>query len=422
VIMNYFLEHNRYLNLFGIILVLGCAWIFSANKKQINYRSLLTALGLQVLLAFLTLRTGLGYAIVGKLAEGVSALYRYGEQGAEFLFGALSQIQAPWHFVFAFRVLPVIVFFGALMALLFHYNIVQKLTAPITRVLYPLLGTSAAETLCAVANSFLGQTEAPLLIRHYLARLTRSELLTVMVSGMATISGPILGVYAAMGVPAVYLLSSSVMAIPAAILLSKVLVPETQEVETQHGLAVSKIPEGTNVFGALAQGTSDGLQLALAVGAMLIAFIALIACINGLLGVLSTGLTSLFSLVGLSWKVPALSLQAIFNVLFAPIGWLLGLSGEEIFKAAELIGLRLSVNEMVAYSTMLTMGLSQRAVALLTFALCGFANLSSIGIQVAGIGALAPEQKKNLSQLGLYAVLGGTLANLLCAFVAGLML
>lgn len=420
--IEYFLEHKRYLNLLGIIVILGVAWLCSSRRKRISYKLVVNALLLQGFIALVTLRIPFGQKMVGILAQGITSLYGYAEEGARFLFGPLVLIQEPWGFLFAFRVLPIIVFFGALIALLFHYRIIHRIAAPINRIVYPLLGTSAAETLCAVTNSFLGQTEAPLLIRGYLPSMTRSELLTVMVSGMGTMSGPLLAVYAAMGVPIVYLLSASVMAIPSTILISKILMPEIEEPKTMGGLHVLEAEEGRTLFDALAIGTSDGLRLALAVGAMLIAFVALIACVNGLLGGLSTLLQFCATALGSSITIPPFTLHALFGIIFAPIGWLLGLSGNELMRAGEILGLKLSVNEMVGYAEMVSAHLSPRATALLTFALAGFANFSSIGIQVGGIGALAPTQQKVLGALGTRAVLGGTLSNLLSAFIAGLFL
>lgn len=420
--LEYILEHRRYLNIVGIFLVLACAWFFSRNRNRINLRVVVNGLALQVLIAFLTLKTAIGQACVTAIAGGITHLYLYAEEGSRFLFGSLSQAQEPWGFIFAFRVLPVIIFFAAFIALLLHYRILQLITLPINFILYRLLGTSAAETLCSISNCFLGQTEAPLLVRGYLHSMTQSEILTVMVSGMGTISGPLLAVYAAMGVPLVYLLSASAMAIPATIVISKILLPETHHPETARGLHTLAGDEERTVFDAIAIGTSDGLRLALAVGAMLIASVALIAAANGVLGWFSTMLQHWAMLGGLAWKIPTLTLQSIFGYAFAPVGWLLGLTGDEMLRAGELLGIKLSINEMVAYATMVGSGLSTRAVALLTFALCGFANFSSIGIQIAGIGALAPDQQKTLSRLGLRAVLGSTLANLLSAFIVGLMI
>lgn len=414
MILAYLLEANRYMNLIGIGAILGIAWVCSNNRHKIPYRTVGVALLLHVALAFFMLRTSVGEAVIGWVAGIVAQLYGAAEQGIEFLFGRLADPSGPWGFIFAFKVLPIIIFFGALMSLLYYWGIVQRAVGAVGYVLQPLLGTSGAETLCAIANSFLGQTEAPLLVRHYIKDMTKSEIMLVMVSGMGSISGAILVVYAAIGVPTVHLLSASIMSIPATILIAKMLYPETEEPKTRRG-AIVEIEEQTttqNALDALSAGTSDGLNLALNVGAMLIAFIALIGLIN-------TMLSFCCAQVGLGSCV---TLQTIFGVVFAPFGWLLGLQGTEITAAGELIGIKVAVNEMVAYTTMVGMQLSERAVAVLTYALCGFSNFSCIGIQIGGIGALAPNKRAVLSELGFRAVLGGTLANLLSAMVAGLLL
>jgi CNT family concentrative nucleoside transporter len=315
------------------------------------------------------------------------------------------------------------------MALLFYFNIIQRVVGVINAVIQPLLGTSGAETLCAIANSFLGQTEAPLLIRHYLRNMTKSEMLVVMVSGMATISGAILVVFVAMGVPAVHLLASSVMSIPAAILISKMLYPETEKANKEVLNATVELEHTSqNVFDAVATGTSDGLQLALNVGAMLISFLALLAMINYGLEFCVTKINSFILLINdycnaaITWQVPSLTIEKIFGYLFSPFGYLLGFRGQEARYAGELIGTKIAVNELIAYGSMVKMNLSSRANDIMTYALCGFSNFSCIGIQIGGIGALVPEKRGWLTQLGLYAVLGGALANLLSAMVAGLLL
>ena len=369
--MNYLVEHARYLNIVGIFCVLSLAYFFSRSRNKISYRLVGTALGLNFLLAGLVLKTAMGQRILNELAYMVNALYSYAEVGAQFVFGNLVYVQVPWGFIFAFRVLPIVIFFGALMALLLHFKIIQYVTYPVTVLMYRLLGTSAAETLCTVANSFLGQTEAPLLIRDYLPTLTESEMLTVMIGGMATISGPLLAVYGAMGVPVVYLLASSIMAIPGALLISKMLIPETQETVTKQGLSVIDSSHG-NVLSAVSAGTQDGLHIALAVGAMLIAFIALIACGNGVLAWTCVHVQSLVMWMGFSWTVLCVTFQDILGKLFAPIGWLLGLTGAEIDRAGQLVGIKLMLNELVAYGEMVKMQLSDRAIALISFSLCGY--------------------------------------------------
>lgn len=422
-LINYFVEHNRYLNILGIFVILGIAALFSRKRAHINYKLILNALIMHFVIAFLVLRTSVGRQVIAAVADMIKNLYLFAQDGIQFVFGSLSNQQGPWGFIFAINVLPIIIFFGALMSLLFHLGIIQRIVTVINYVVQPLLRTSGAETLCAIANSFLGQTEAPLLIRHYIKNMTKSEIMVVMVSGMGTISGAILAVYAKMGVPVGHLLSASVMAIPATILIAKILYPETEKPETIRGALIEPVEVPTsNVLDAISTGTCDGLQLALNVGAMLIAFLALIAMINAVLGYGAFFTNSFFVYMGLDWHVPALTLQYIFGIIFSPFGWLMGLNNGEIFKIGELIGIKVAINEMVAFTAMLNMQLSERATMLVTYALCGFSNFSCIGIQIGGIGVLAPSKRQVLSELGLYAVLGGTLANLLSAMVAGLLL
>lgn len=422
MILHYFLEHARYAHIVGIGAILGVAALCSRNRRAINYRLVLNALVLLFGIGFIVLRTHVGQVVVRGIANTVAHLYSYADEGSRFLFGSLANVQDPWGFIFAIKVLPIIIFFGAFMALLFHFGIVQRFVGIINVLIRPILGTSGAETLCAVANSFLGQTEAPLLIRNYLSRMTKSEMLVVMVSGMGTISGSILAVYAAMGVPAVHMLGASVMAIPATILIAKILYPETETPETSKETRVMlDKPEG-NVLGAISSGTSDGLNLALNVGAMLIAFLALIALLNGVFGASCNGINVVLEYFGTALRIPCITIQTLFGYFFAPFGWFLGLAGNELFSAGELIGTKVAVNEMVAYSKMVVMNLGERSQMLLTYALCGFSNFSCIGIQIGGIGALVPEKRAVLAELGLFAVLGGTLANLLSAMVAGILL
>lgn len=423
VLFDYLIAYNRYMNLLGIALVLGVAYFFSHNRQRVNHRLVLHALLMHGLIGFLVLRTKIGHAIVSLVASVVKQLYQCADEGSRFLFGKLSIANDLWGFIFAVKVLPIIIFFGALTSLLLYLGIISRLVGLVSRFIQPLLGTSGAETLCAIANSFLGQTEAPLLVRHYLATMTPSEIFVVMVSGMGTVSGSILAVYAAIGVPVVHLLSASVMAIPATILLAKIIYPETEHPKTMRGVDVELPKAGVNALDAISIGTIDGLSLALNVGAMLIAFLALLAFGNVILYAGSLAWNELVYRLGIEMlRLPILSFSLILGWLFAPIGWLLGLTGNEMYAAGALIGTKLAVNEMVAYSAMVTMHLSDRAVMLLTYALCGFANISSIGIQLGGIGSLVPERRGLLSKMGIAAVFASTLANLLSAFIAGLLL
>jgi CNT family concentrative nucleoside transporter len=420
--LNYFLEYNRYLNIVGILVILGIAALFSRKKLNINFRLVGLGLLLQFIIGFVVLRTVVGRSFIDAVAVFVQKLYQFADTGSGFIFGKLVDASMPWGFIFAFKVLPVIIFFGAFMSLLFHMGVVQHIVSGVSRLISPLLGTSGAETLCAIANSFLGQTEAPLLIRHYLKGLTKSEMLVVMVSGMGSISGAILVVFASMGVPAEHLLAASVMSIPSSLVIAKILYPQTEATETGIGATVEFKAPSTNVFDAIATGTIDGLHLALNVAAMLISFLALIAMLNYGLEYISEGINSLLSYYGSVWQIPVLNMGCIFSYVFAPFGYLLGFTGNDIFAAGQLIGTKVAVNELIAYSKMVTMHLSERTVTIMTYALCGFSNFSCIGIQVGGIGALVPERRAWLTEMGLLAVLGGALSNLLSAMVASLLL
>lgn len=414
IMPSYFIEHSRYLNVIGIGVVLGIAWLFSAHKKNIKYGLVVKALLIQAGIALCALKTSFGSSLIAKMSTGVSYLYTYASQGNQFIFGKLGVCAEPWGSIFALQILPLIIFFGAFMSLLFYLGVVQKIVGAVSSFMRPLLGTTGAETVCAIANSFLGQTEAPLLIRHYLKHMTKSEIMLVMISGMGTISGSILVVFSSMGVPVQHLLASSVMAIPATVLVAKILMPETEKYQ-QVATKVEYDQTASNVFDALSAGTSDGLQLALNVGAMLLSFIALMCMINGLLAGMTGYVNGWFNL-----ELPPLSLDYIFSKLFYPFAYLMGCTGETATQVAELLGTKVAINEFLAYLKMQSMDLPERIKALTTYALCGFSNFSCIGIQVGGIGALVPEKRQWLTELGLRAVLGGALANLLTAFMAGL--
>ncbi len=404
MMLSYLLEHNRYYNIFGILFILFVAYLFSYKRSNIDFRLVVHGLLMQFVFGFLVLKTKLGSMVLSVISDGVSQLYMFADEGSRFVFGNLVDPTQSWGSIFAVRVLPVVIFFGAFMAVLFHIGIIQRIVGFISVVIRPLLGTSGAETLCAISNSFLGQTEAPLLIRHYLKKMTKSEILVVMVSGMGTISGAILVVFASMGVPAEHLLTASIMAIPATIVIAKILYPETEKSATCAGAEAEAVGDSSNIFDAISAGTIDGLQLALNIGAMLISFISLIALINAVLSYSST------------------SLNQIFAFLFSPFGFLLGFDTHEALQAAQLIGTKVAINEFVAYGQLVDMHLSERATSIITYALCGFSNFSCIGIQIGGIGALVPEKRKWITEFGLYAVLGGTLANLMSAMMAALLL
>lgn len=411
-LVHYLAEHNRYYNLFGIALVLSIAWLFSHKRSHIKLRPIISGLILQFLIGFFVLKTTIGSSCVAKLAAGVSKLYQCAETGSAFIFGNLSDPTGPWAFVFAIKVLPIIIFFSALMALLFHLSLIQRLVGAINYLIQPILRTSGPETLCAIANSFLGQTESPLLIKNYLKHMTKSEIFVVMASGMATISGAILVVFVAMGVPATHLLASCVMSIPGSLVIAKILYPETEK-PTHTATPVSLEHANQNIFDAIAVGTHDGLHLALNVGAMLIVFLAFLSGINSFLSYASSCIPG---------NTIIISLEKIVGIFFVPFGYLFGFTSENAWYAGELIGTKIAVNELVAYDHLVKMHLSSRVTDILTYALCGFSNFSCIGIQVGGIGILVPEKRPWITQLGLYAVLAGALTNILTAMIAALLL
>lgn len=421
-LLAYLIEHNRYMNLFGIAAILGLCWLFSQNRRAVNFKLVVHGLVLQFLIGFSVLKTSLGQKLLSAISFYVGKLYQFADEGAGFVFGDLANQTGPWGFIFGIKVLPVIIFFGAFMAMLFHWGLVQRLVGAISLVIRPLLGTSGAETLCAIANSFLGQTEAPLLVRHYLKTMTKSEMLTVMISGMGTISGAILVVFVAMGIPAPHLLTASVMAIPATIVIAKILLPETEKSATAAGADVEFEGRTNNVLSAISTGTTDGMQLAVNVAAMLISFLALLAMLNYILGYGAYKFNHILSYFAVDWRLPELSVEMLFAYIFAPFGYLLGFTGDEALMAGSLLGTKVAVNEVIAYGNMVGMELSERAVNILTYALCGFSNFSCIGIQVGGIGALVPEKRQWLTELGLYAVFGAALANIMSAMIAGLLL
>jgi len=407
------------MNIIGIGLVLLIAYALSHRRTAISSGLIVKALALQFAIGLFALRTQFGCSLLHSIGEFVARIYKCADRGTEFIFGNLANPAGQWGFVFAIKILPVIIFFGALTSVLFHFKIIQTVVTYISFAIRPLLGTSGPETLCAIANSFLGQTEAPLLIRHYLRSMTKSELFVVMVSGMATISGSILVAFSMMGVSASHMLCASVMAIPGSILIAKMLLPEIEQSSLLQDIDTTpEEPASNNVFDAIATGTLDGLKLSLNVAAMLISFVSLLALVNWMLG---SGINIVNNLLGNVFPEGS-EIQDIFAFLFKPIGLLFGFVGQDMAIASKLMGTKLAMNELIAYSQLMKSQLSDRAIIILTYALCGFANFSCIGIQIGGIGALVPEKRHWLTQLGIYAVIGGTLSNILSAMIASLLL
>ncbi len=427
----------------GIVALLGIAYCLSANRSSINWRVVAGGLVLQFAIAFGVLQVPWIESLFGWIASLFAAALEISVEAAGFVFGALSdreQMDAAFGnnrgFVFAFMALPSILFFSALSSLLYYFGILQFVVKGMAWVMSRIMRLSGAESLAAAANVFVGQTEAPLLVKPYVPKMTRSELLALMVGGMATIAGSVFAIYMGMlggdDKEALlefgkFLLCASAMNAPAALLIAKVLLPETEKV--RRNLDVSREGIGRNPIDALANGTTQGLQLALNVAAMLIAFYAVILMLNGILE--AAGSISVFGSGTLNgWieevsgkRFATLSLEAIFGFVFAPLAWLIGVAGDEILNVGQLLGVKIFATEFFAYmelSVMKAQGLSERSVFLATFALCGFANFMSIGIQIGGIGALAPERRSDLSVLGVKALIGGTMASLLSATVAGI--
>ncbi|MGL4739179.1 MAG: NupC/NupG family nucleoside CNT transporter [Sarcina sp.] len=407
---------DRFIGVLGLITILGVAFLFSENKKKINWRLVITGLVLQILFALFVLKTEIGQNIFNGFNDVIMKLLSFTNQGTDFLFGPLSNGSGaiPAGSVFVFNVLPTMIFFSTLMSILYHLGIMQFIIKFVSKGLAKLLKTSGAETLSAVGNIFLGQTEAPLLIKPYIKKMTRSELLAIMVGGMATVAGGVMAGYVAMGVDAGYLLSGSIMAAPAGLLLAKMLIPETEVPQTKDGTEVKLESTSSSVIEAAANGASEGLGMALNVGAMLLAFIALIALINFMLGWIG-------SLIGMDY----LSLYWILGKLFTPVAWLMGIPAADLGTAGSLLGQKVAINEFVAYSELginiANHTLQPKTIMILSYALCGFANFSSIAIQIAGIGGLAPERKGTIAKLGFKALLGGALATFMTATIAGIL-
>jgi len=403
---------GRFVGLLGLATFLGLAYLFSTNRKAIRLKTVLWGLGLQLGLAIFVLRFDIGRHIFQVAGDGVNRLLSYSYVGSEFVFGEIGRKISPEGFSFAFQVLPTIIFIAAFFALLYHLGVMQILIRAFASVMTRVMGASGAESLDIAASIFMGQTEAPLTIRPFLNKLTKSELMTVMTCGMAHVSGGMLAAYIAFHIEAKHLLTAVIMTAPGTLLMAKMLVPETEQPLTAGQVEMPKMEKEPNFLGAIARGTVEGLHLALNVGAMLITFIALLALANGIMG-------------WIHWHIlwfPS-SMQQVFGWVFAPVAWLIGIPWHDSAAVGNLLGTRMVVNELVAFQQLSTLqgSLDPRTVTICTFALCGFANFSSIGIQIGGLGALAPEQRTQLAKFGIRAMLAGTMANLMSAAIVGLL-
>ena len=392
----------------GIIFVFLVAFLISNNKKKINWKTVIIGFLIQFIFAFAALKWSVGKYILSRISLGVQSVIDYAKEGISFIFGSLSNDGS----IFAVNVLGVIIFISALVSVLYYLGVMQFVIKLIGGGLSKLLGTSKLETISSAANIFLGQTEAPLLIKPYVEKLTESELFTVMVGGLASVSGSILVGYSLLGIPIEYLVSASFMSAPAGLIISKIIIPEIKEAKVNEEIEMVK-DDSSNIVDAASKGAIDGLGLVLNIAAILLAFVALIALINGIIG-----------LIGGLFGIDNLSLQSILGYIFAPIATIIGVPMKESVIAGSLIGQKIILNEFVAFTSLseIISTLSPKTIAIVTFSLCGFANISSIAILIGGIGGMAPSRKHDIARLGWKAVLGGTLANLLSATIAGFLL
>jgi CNT family concentrative nucleoside transporter len=405
---------GRFTGILGILTMLALAYAFSTNRRAIRVKTVAWGLGLQFVLAIFVLRVPSGEWLFAKAGAGAKHLLDFSYYGSEFVFGELGKQQSSLGLIFAFQVLPTIIFIAAFFAVLYHLGVMQLIIRAGAWIMTKVMGASGAESLNLAASIFMGQTEAPLTIRPFLPELTQSELMVVMTSGMAHISGGMMAAYMRVGgADAKHLLTAVLMTAPGTLLIAKMLVPETEQPLTAGRVQMPAMEKERNILGAIARGTLDGLHLALNVGAMLITFIALLALVNSLMG---------WTHMYVSWF--PYSLQQVFGWIFAPIAWLTGVRWADAAAIGNLLGTRMVTNEFIAFAQLKPMrgALDPRSFTIATFALCGFANLSSIGIQIGGIGALAPNKRGELARLGVRAMLAGTMANLMSASIAGMLL
>ncbi|MCH3883324.1 NupC/NupG family nucleoside CNT transporter [Tenacibaculum aquimarinum] len=420
----------------GMVALLVIAFLFSSNKKAIDWKTVGLGVAFQLIIAIGVLKVPFIQGIFETIGGVFVSVLDFTRAGSKFLFEGLVVDMDKFGFIFAFQVLPTIIFFSALTSLLFYLGIIQKLVKVLAWALTKVLKISGAESLSVAGNIFLGQTEAPLLIKAYLEKMNKSEMLLVMIGGMATVAGAVLAAYIGFlggDDPALrlhfakHLLAASVMAAPGAIVISKILYPQTEEVNTDVKVSTEKI--GSNVLDAIANGTTEGLQLAMNVGAMLLVFVAFIAMINGILGWFGD-VTSLNTWMAENTAYESFTLEAILGYIFAPLMWLIGVAKEDMALMGQLLGIKLAASEFVGYiqlaelknvasATHLTYN---KSIIMATYMLCGFANFASIGIQIGGIGSLAPGQRKTLSEFGMKALIGGTIASLMSATIAGMII
>jgi CNT family concentrative nucleoside transporter len=425
---------ERYTGLIGIALIFGIAFAMSNNRKAINYRVILSGFGIQLLLALFILKTTVGKDIFGFLATGVKKLLSFSDQGAEFIFGVVANKDAQltkvfgrqYDYIFFFRVIPTIIFVSVIISMLYHLGIMQRVVKVFAWIVYKIMGVSGAEALSNVGSTFVGQVEAQIMIKPYLKAMTMSELLASMSGSMACIAGGVMATYIALGVPAEFLLAASIMAAPGALVISKIVWPETEVSETKEKVSLEVKKTDTNLIAAISHGAGDGLRIGLNVIAMLIGFIAIIGLLDYVLGktgfFLANNMSLSLDFINIDLKT--LSLKQILGSIFAVFAWAMGVPHKDIQVAGSLMGTKMVLNEFVAYLDLVKVkgAMAPKTLMITTFALCGFANFASIAIQVGGIGELAPERRNDLAKLGIKALICGTLASYLSATIAGILM
>lgn len=399
---------ERLTSVLGLVVVLGTAYLMSTNRRAIDFKLVVWGIVLQFLIGLFILKTAVGKLLFQTITDVMIRLLAFADEGSRFVFGGLVSNPESFGFIFAFQVLPTIIFVSSFFAVLYYLGVMQKVVLVIAKLMARTMGTSGAESLAVAANIFVGQTEAPLVVRPYIERMTRSELLTMMTGGMAHIAGGVMAGYVKMGVSAGHLLTASVMAAPATMLISKMLVPETETPQTKGVIRMDQSEGDINIIDAAARGAADGMRLALNVAAMLIAFIALIAVVNGILG------------------LGGFTLQQVLGYAFAPVAFVIGVPSQDVFKIGSLLGQKIVLNEFVAYTSLTEMmkqpdALDPRSIVIATYALCGFANFGSIGIQIGGIGGLAPSRKADLARFGIKALIAGSMVTFMTASIAGIL-
>ena len=404
---------ERLIGITGILVLLSIALAMSNNRKAISWQLVTWGLGIQLLFAIIILKTPVGVPFFGAIDIGIKNLLSFSDAGSDFLFKSFRNgvVEDPL-MNFAFRILPTLIFFSSLIAVLYHIGIMQFIVKWIARVMQKSMATSGSETLCVSGNIFVGQTEAPLLVRPFISKMTKSELMAIMVSGFATVAGGVMAMYVSMlgDIPGIagHLLAASIMSAPAALVIAKIIYPETETSETFGDIKIALDKKDDNIMEALSNGATNGMKLAANVAAMLVAFVAIIAMVNAILGLLD------------------LSLQQILGWIFSPLAWVMGVPWNEAGIIGSLMGEKLVLTELIAYGDLAELmaanSISDRSAIIASYALCGFANFASVGIQLGGIGGIAPERRKDLAKLGLKAMFGGALASWLTATIAGLLI